>query len=456
MNEEKRVCDGCVGDAFLAQGIGASKYIEICDYCAKEGPTISLDELADKCAAAFETFYEGTADAYAVVYHDRDPAGDDIHSCLEELAGVEGELNKHLADVLLGRLSAGDLDEADPFYIKSSQLGAVIGDQWERVSQSLKHEARLINPDVVDMFDVVFGQVSEDVTAEGFDVFVSAGPGKSVSQLFRARVFQSDGKLEAALKHPERELGPLPIGEGRAGRMNSSGVSVFYGATDATVALAEVRPPVGSRVLVGSFKIMRELRLVNLDELGRLAPSPSRSLFDPLAKAEHARCDFLRSLTQRLTMPVMPDNEAQDYLITQAIADYLATHRSVSIDGIYFKSAQDLNGREHETGRNVVLFHKASRVVRAESQYKFGRSSRLMDNDDDHFFMQPEIMWNGKEPHDRRDGWEDSDNREKTLSLDLSSMEIRSVTEVQYSFSTDEVGYHKYDDSTFLKLKSRG
>lgn len=454
MNRENRVCEGCVGDAFLAQIIGASNQVENCDYCAKEGPTISLEELADKCAAAFETFYEGTADTYAVVYHDRDPAGDDIRFCLEELAGVEDELNEDLAEVLLGRLSTGDLDEADPFYIRSSQLGGVIGDQWERVSQSLKHEARLINPDVVDIFNVLFGQISEDVTAEGFDVFVSAGPGKSVSHLYRARVFQSDGKLKEALKHPERELGPLPIGEGRAGRMNSSGVSVFYGATDATVALAEVRPPVGCRVLVGSFEIMRELRLLNLDELGRLVPSPSRSLFDPLAKAEHARCDFLRSLTQRLTMPVMPENEAQDYLITQAIADYLATHRSVSIDGIYFKSAQGVKNREQEAVRNVVIFHKASRVDRAEIQYKSGRSSRLMDNEEEYVFMQPEVMWNGMEPHDRRDGWEDSDNRETALSLNLNSMEVRSVTEVEYSFDTDKVGYHKYDESKLHKFKS--
>jgi hypothetical protein len=38
--------------------------------------------------------------------------------------------------------------------------------------------------------------------------------------------------------------------------MNAQGIAVFYGATDASVALAETRPPVGSKVLVGAFEII--------------------------------------------------------------------------------------------------------------------------------------------------------------------------------------------------------
>lgn len=36
MSEENRVCDDCVGDAFLAKIIGSSDQIRNCDYCGKD------------------------------------------------------------------------------------------------------------------------------------------------------------------------------------------------------------------------------------------------------------------------------------------------------------------------------------------------------------------------------------------------------------------------------------
>jgi len=80
------------------------------------------------------------------------------------------------------------------------------------------------------------------------------------------------------------------------------------------------------------------------------------SIFDPSLNGRLERVAFLRSLGQRMTRPVMPDDEAFDYLATQAIADFLATENKPSLDGIIFGSAQS------NDGRNVVLFHKAARV----------------------------------------------------------------------------------------------
>ncbi|MFK4535162.1 hypothetical protein ABIA00_003345 [Bradyrhizobium ottawaense] len=49
---------------------------------------------------------------------------------------------------------------------------------------------------------------------------------------------------------------------------------------------------------------------------------------------------FLRTLSARITRPVMPDDEHFEYLATQAVADFLATESSVPIDGIIFPSVQ--------------------------------------------------------------------------------------------------------------------
>lgn len=80
------------------------------------------------------------------------------------------------------------------------------------------------------------------------------------------------------------------------------------------------------------------------------------SIFDPSLKGRLERVVFLRSLGQSMSRPVMPDDEAFDYLATQAIVDFLATENEPRLDGIIFGSAQS------KGGRNVVLFHKAARV----------------------------------------------------------------------------------------------
>src|SRR5260221_11974731 len=105
--------------------------------------------------------------------------------------------------------------------------------------------------------------------------------------------------------------------------MSARGISVFYGATNASVALAEVRPPVGSKVVVARFIITRPLRLLDLTALDDVRDGGS--IFDPSLKGRLERAAFLRSLGQCMTRPVMPDDEAFDYVTTQAITNYLAT-----------------------------------------------------------------------------------------------------------------------------------
>ena len=65
----------------------------------------------------------------------------------------------------------------------------------------------------------------------------------------------------------------------KSGRMNAHGISVFYGATLPGTCIAEIRPPVGSQVVLGRFEIIREVRLLNFDHLTKVFVTGS--LFDP-------------------------------------------------------------------------------------------------------------------------------------------------------------------------------
>jgi hypothetical protein len=142
--------------------------------------------------------------------------------------------------------------------------------------------------------------------------------------------------------------------------MNARGISSFYGSDSPEVCLAEVRPPVGSWVAIATFEIIRPLNLLNLPLLQRLE-HPEGSLFEPGYSNKLARFQFLRTLTDLIARPVMPQDESTDYLTTQAVADFLSMNEKTSVDGMIFPSVQSLS-----EGQNIVLFHKSALVAKRE------------------------------------------------------------------------------------------
>jgi hypothetical protein len=226
---------------------------------------------------------------------------------------------------------------------------------WHSFENSLKTEARFFSRTAANQLTSIFDGIGELQTRDGRPLVVDAGPGTDFHTLYRARVFQSDDKLEAALARPEIHLGAPSAPLAPAGRMNARGIPVFYGANTRNAAIAEVRPPVGSQVAVAPFDIIRKLRLLDLTALSDIRVTGSLSDFGLAGRMEGAV--FLRSLSARLTRPVMPDDEPFEYLATQAVADFLATQASVPIDGIIFPSVQAAGAV-----LNIVLFHKAARV----------------------------------------------------------------------------------------------
>lgn len=226
---------------------------------------------------------------------------------------------------------------------------------WEHFERSLKTEARFFNSAGSSHLAAVFGHIDKIRTLRKRPLVRTITPGSKSALFFRARVFQSDDALKTALGRPDLHLGPPPPALATPGRMNAAGISVFYGATTRRLAIAEVRPPVGSQVLVGRFDVLRPLRLLDLTALASVVSEGS--IFDPGWAARLERAAFLGSLKGRISQPVMPDDERLEYLATQAVADFLATQNKPTFDGMIFPSVQ-----AGGAGRNVVLFHRASRV----------------------------------------------------------------------------------------------
>jgi len=469
--KEKRICIECVGDPYLKALIERARDEATCAYCEQTGATIEIGELADLVHAAFESHYVRTASEpssfeYAMMSdrestYDWEREGEPVTYAIMNAADIPEEAAEDIQKILEDENSSFDdamTGEETPYYSDSHYQekpasGADWQLNWDRFEYSLRTEARFFSREAENLLASVFAGIDSLQTATGSTVIVDAGPSTHYSHLYRARVFQSDEKLAAALKNLDLELGSPPEALAMAGRMNARGISVFYGATDPQTALAEIRPPVGSRVVVGRFDIVRHVRLLDLAALGDIGVDGS--IFDPEYVTQLERAAFLRTLGQLITRPVMPDDEALDYLVTQAVADFLATNSPHPVDGIIYHSVQTKG-----EARNAVLFHKAACVERFDRPFGTEVESSLGRWDEDGWEIEYEVIEStpapdAKEPEDPLDAMVfqlskgldalDKDGRDATLRLDRDTIRVHFVEAVTFKTSDQGVKHFRWE-----------
>lgn len=468
--EDRRICCGCVSEAFLS-GLIAQRDIAMCSYCGSSAPSVAIEELADEVETAFNAHYSRTADQPDSLqqrmmsdheseydwYRDGYPVIDAIADAAgipEEAAGeVQSILCERHADMDAAQM--GDETEFDSgsHYEEKGPDAYKWHVAWREFEHSLKTRARFFSQSAALHLAEVFGGIDLLQTRAGHPLVVAAGPGTALERLFRCRVFQSVEALPDALRNPESHLGPPPRKYARAGRMNAQGISVFYGATDEKVAIAEVRPPVGSRLVVASFSITRPLCLLDLTALDEV--NLPGSIFDPSFKRRLERVAFLWTLGRRMARPVMPDDEAIDYLPTQAVADFLASMNQPRLDGIIFPSAQT------KDGRNVVLFHDAARVhypaCVEDAEIEVNTGYMTEDGWEDDYSVLEEVtataestlpkpdepFWTTLMDEPRTPPRWDEDHRDATLEVDRGSLKVHHVTWVDVNTVDFPVMHHR-------------
>lgn len=435
MSFDSRICTSCIQDEYLRREIDQhSGRIEECDFCEEVRPTIDLLDLANRCDEVIEVFFEVSSLTPAVVIYERTPQGDDLGTLLSELTGLGGDalndLRELLSDLWFDRDTMEQKYGDDPWFVESSDTTAHISIEWEQMEQSLRDTARLFNPSATVLLEKIFGAITHDRTHEDQAVVVQAGPDHEVASIVRARAFETLQDLEDALSHPESGLGPPPPGIGDGGRMNCAGIPAFYGATKTSTAIAEVRPAVGSYVAIATFKIIRELNLLDLKKLGEISLITA-SKFDPITVERAIRRNFLQTLTSQLTMPVLPGRTNSDYIITQAIADFLATHPRLNLDGIIFPSTQE--SQKDPYAKNVVLFRKASTVLHAGQEFRDTARAYLYEYEDDCARFSPTIESRSANSDQRGYAWlPDADRFAPALELDRNLVSIHEIRAVDY------------------------
>ncbi|MEQ1406744.1 RES domain-containing protein [Neorhizobium sp. Rsf11] len=473
-DEEKRICFRCVGNEFLSLRVKREGQTGGCSYCSDgEDPTFKVTELADCVALAFEQHYVRTASQpnsmqYAMLAdkesdYSWDREGEPVDDVIANAASVEQEVACNIREILADRF--GDWDSAlsgeetefdgDSYYERKSVGSGRWTREWDDFEHSLKTEARFFSRRASTYLVDLFEGLDTLKARDKISVLAEAGPGFALSSLYRARSFPRYADIQTALARPDIHLGPPPAPVARAGRMNAHGISVFYGASDPLVALAEVRPPVGCTVAVARFDITKPVMLLDLTAL-RDAMTIG-SVFDPTYLDRLQRAEFLRQLSNRITVPVMPDDEDLGYLVTQAIADFLATIERPEIDGILFPSVQ-VKGE----ACNVVLFHKSSRVRPMEfpagTKFEVNEGFTTEDGWEPDFSVYERTPRKSAEPkpeaklpptmpsYQQVFDPSDPDPRDFTLRVDPKSLEVHVVDAVSYKTDRNSVRRHRFED----------
>lgn len=354
------ICFQCIEDEHLREIVESGGEPLKCEVCGgQDANAFTYSQLGEELQSVIrEHFHQGPT---VKKFYDDDnegweQEGDSLAYVVQMVLGQDVKDEGELVSAVIAAENYYPGDGGDAFYdntslyVRRKAMPHELTAEWQYLQEELAHRRRFFSESARVLFNRLFEGVPQlEVWNEEVDAWapvvceLPAG-----TQLSRARVVKSESQLRDIVNHPSRELGAPPPALSVSGRMNPNGIVVFYAAMDRETCLAEMRPPLGGRVLVGTFRTTVPIRVLDFRRLekSRLA---ELSYFDPQFASERERAVFLRHLHALISQPVIPGRE-EDYLITQTLAEYLAHIHQPLLDGVLFRSVQRAGGT------NIVLF----------------------------------------------------------------------------------------------------
>ncbi|MFJ2544920.1 RES family NAD+ phosphorylase [Pseudomonas sp. NPDC087612] len=232
-----------------------------------------------------------------------------------------------------------------------------LANHWQTIADELTHRQRFFNDRAQTFFESLFREAAQAVRQSLFDrkpaAIAQLQPGEI---LFRARRFDHVEDFYNFQADPGQHLGAPPKHKAGHNRMNCSGISLFYAATNIATSIAEVRPSVGDHIAVARFRTTRQLKLFDFTGLDRPREQQRISYYSDNYEERRIHQAMLNDLHRLIARPVR--QESTQYIVTQAMAEYLNYKHEEQFDGIKFSSSQEAGGV------NIVLF--ADRPVSAD------------------------------------------------------------------------------------------
>ena len=313
-----KICKDCFLDEELRSEIYANADIDgICEVCGTEGKVMDFSEFHGFFATLLSLFSKTESNDKTVV----------------DIIQDEWSLfkNKEVAKVLLTDVIAtNDFGYSiDDIVNYSDEIQGRIA-VWDRLKTSVKENSRFFtNMDEFAQYD-----------------YLTAGKSLHVGQkLYRSRITPIGQKKIKCDK-----MGCPPKELATAGRANPIGIPYLYLSDSAKTTYFEVRAVYLDHLSVGTFRIQRELELVDFIydvNLFIAYNDGSASLKEIVIKKK-----IIDAISEDLSKPLRRYDSELEYVPTQLICEYCK--RIVGADGISFESSL------HKGGRNYVLFNDSA------------------------------------------------------------------------------------------------
>lgn len=222
--------------------------------------------------------------------------------------------------------------------------------KWKGFITSIAHQHRFFNREATEFLDSLFQVLLDKDTIDPKLIF----PMNYDVPVYRARIASDPDSLRMIRGNPASELGPAPTRFASNQRMSPEGISVFYGALDRDTCISEIRPLVGDALISGEFRVIRGLKLLDLDRLVEFK-ADVEVFHDDYLKFSHAST-FFKELVFQMSRPARRSS-GNPYLPTQVIFEYLSVKCRDQVDGIKYRSVQ-----QDQVGECIALFPQSSAV----------------------------------------------------------------------------------------------
>lgn len=345
MDANDPVCLKCIGDVELRRLLSESATRAGCASCGKRRQAVSLRDVALRVDEVYREYYE-PGEGVARFYPDSDSPhyeqeGDAPDWIIQSMAGVEPDIAEAIVRCLnddewysVAKDGAPAAFDDSSRYVERDLPPIELELEWEEFCRRVQHQSRFFDDEARRILARILGDRTSIASPDN-PISRCITVLKRGERLFRARRTDTRTTAERIIGNPPRELGPPPPHLAPSGRMNPSGIAVFYGGGSEDVCVAEVRPDVGGCVVVGEFQTTRRLRLLDLTLVVHwFAGSMFRS--DYYERVTRRR--FLLSFENVISRAVQPHEEAIKYVPTQVVAEYIAN--VLGLDGILYASAQ--------------------------------------------------------------------------------------------------------------------
>jgi hypothetical protein len=344
------ICLECLGDTFLKKAI-INFAKKPCHSCHKsDNACITITLISKMLAPIIEEHFE---------IHDTSKKSQDLLTLGQVTAKIIVCNNIESCELIAANLLATSTDDKKHLFSaknKYQQKGYLFESeeerhssllaQWSIITTKLTHSQRYFNVDVQNFFRSLFKEATDAKTETIFGTrFTTVKKIEPGFELFRARRMDSPESKHQTCENPARLLGAPPKETAGHNRMNSAGIPLFYASTNRETSIAEVRPSLGDSIAIGKFVTSKSLTFFDFTGFNYPWNHEELSFFENNYTERVNHRELLRYLHDIICQPVRADGAG--YIITQAMAEFLASKHEIKFDGIIYKSVQEKNGTNY-------------------------------------------------------------------------------------------------------------